>query len=433
MASDPNQVFLGAPSFTGAGYALIGAGAGITGGYAGTTLNVDTGLTHPLRKPSFDPRIYLINGEIGPLLTLLQKKPMTRFQTSDNFHYWTEDRMPPEKTTATGSTAVGGTNIAVTFVDMFLVNSTVWVPDAGDAYGLVTAVTGSGGAGSITVSWFTGLAPTVAITAGTAIYTIGNTQPEIGVPIASPFTQKVQKYCVMQEFWYAREVSDRLVKERWQIGTPLGAILPYETDVLKRRAQVEAEKTLWFGQQSWAAATGIGTLEGLYYATGARRWNYGAATLSQANFETFIDRGRRHRWGNIGETIVFMSTSVARQINAFPAAAQRIQPGETRYGIQLHRWIPEDGKSDALLMVNPLFDALGRDDLMCSLRMEPEALAFVQSTVYPELTYQDMLVPLGASYNKFGFKWRFSERVKDAFGHVNWMYNIGSAAAGALI
>ena len=436
MASDPNQQFLGAAAFQGAGYGLI-AGGGPLGTNTATTLNVNGTLTHPLITPAFDPTIYVLNGgDVSPLLTLLQKEPMSETDAKHhNLYYWTEDRIPPEKTTATGSTAVGGTTLGVAYVDMFLANCTVWVP-ALNAYGLVSAVTGSGsnGPGTLTVGWFPGCVPAVAITAGMDVIMLGNSQPEIGAPVASAFTDKIQKYCVQQEFWYARSVSHRLMTEKWQIGTPLGAILPYETEMLRRRALLEGEKTLWFGQTSWSNTTGVGTLGGAYYAQGSRRWNFGGVTLTQANFEDFIDRGRRHSIGSMGKTMVFCSTAVLRQINAFASPQQRIQPGETRYGVKLHRWIPQDGGDDVELVKMPLWDFLGRDDLMCAMRMEPGAVSKVRSTAWPDLTYGDSknsnwVVPLGGSWEVFGYKWRFSAMWKDAFRHVNWAFNIGSVNA----
>ena len=433
MASNPNLVALGAPQFTGAGHSLIGfAGNPVMGTTSISRANVNGTVARPLLKPSFESDIYLINGDTAALLALTQRGPFAQIETDADIHEWTEDRMPPEKTTATGSTAVGGTSLSVTYVDMFIVGATVWVPDAGDAYGRCSAVTGAGtgGPGTLTVAWFAGMAPTAAITAGTDVYCIGNTQAEYYVPVSLPITDKVQKYCVMQEFTFAQELSKRVQKSKFQIG---GDELAFEREKLRKEAELQIEKTKWFGQQSWAAATGIGTMEGVYYATGARRVNFGAVALTQAAFLDAIDRLRRHRYGGeLGETWAWCSTSVRRQLSQFPAANLRLQVGEERYGININRWISDDGKGDVILTTSPIFDALGRDDLMILMRMDPKAIFNVRSALYPSLMWTDGVVPLNGSWDTGAYFFRGSQLFKDAFGHIEVIYNIG-AASGTLI
>lgn len=425
-ASDQTLVALGSPSFTGAGHAMI-SGGGWGGRNALTRLNINGTLPRPLLKPSFEADIYLVNGEIAQLLALTQRGPFTQIETDADLHEWTEDRMPPEKVLATGSCPVGGASLGVSYVDIFLPRSTVWVPAAGDAYGYVNTATAGPGAGTITITWI--VAPTAAITPGDAVYCLGNTQPEIGVPTPSPFTNKVQKFCAMQEFWWAQVESHRIQKSQFQIG---GDVLAYEKDKLRKEAELQIEKTKWFGQQSWAAGTGIGTMEGVYFATGARRVNFGALPLTQAAFLDAIDRLRRHRYGGeLGETWAWCSTMVRRQISQFPTTLNRptIQVGEKRFGIDINRWIADDGKGDVVLVSSAIFDALGRDDIMVLMRMDPKAIFNVRAALYPSLTWVPGVVPFNASWDQGAYCFRGSQLFKDAFGHIEVIYNIAPSSA----
>jgi len=430
MATDPALAQLGAQVFQAAGHTYIAGSNPLTEQNAASTLDVNTGLAAPylLTKDSLEPSIYCINWSLAPLLALLQAHPMKRktipFWT--NRHQWTTDRHMPEMTEATGSTPVGGTTLTVSFSDMFMVDDVVSVPDAGDAQGQVTDTA----TGSITVSWFTGCAPTIGIGVGTPIYKLNNTKPEFYVPTPSPTTSKIQEYNYFCESSYARQESDRYKKAGWQIQGDGSAIPAYEKEKLYRGAQLELEKIHWFGRRSWNAGAGgagggRGMLNGVLYAPGARRVDMGTETLTPALLNDFIDRGRRHRLDQPGQVYIFLGTSLAKTISTFGDSAVRITPQTTEFGVTINKWNATDMKGQVGFIVNPLFDFMARDDLMVMVRMDPECVAYLANGLYPNFTYQEHVIPFGASYSQYGWKICSSQMIKDGFGHVNIAYNLG--------
>lgn len=424
VSPNPLTGFLTDASFTGAGFNQI-TGGGYGGANAFTRANVDGTLATPLLKPSFDPVIHLINSKIAQFLMLTSQKPFKKLRLggAPDTYEWTEDRLPPEVTEATGSVAVSGTAIAVNNIDMFLPGDTVSVPAAGDAYGEVDSTTaGVSPAGTLNVTWFTGHAPTAAITSGMAIENLGNTQPEIGVPVNSPFTDKVQKDCHFQEMWFQIAESKRIQASEFQIG---GDLLAYELEKLRTSAEVKLEKTAWFGQGSWNGTTGVGTMEGIYYATGAARWNFGGAALTEARMLDIIDGLTTQRPGLEGEIILAMPTRLRRVINTFPNTAIRTEPAETRWGVRLESYRGTD--ADVKFMTSSIFNMMNytRDDILVAIRMNPACIARLSSDYLPELTFQQGVVPNRGSWDEMGYAIRFSQMVKDALGHVAIAYDIG--------
>lgn len=424
VTPNPLTGFLTDGSFTGAGFGHI-TGGGYGGANAFTRANVDGTLARPLLAPSFDPTIHLINSKIAQFLMLTSQKPFKklRLEGAPDTYEWTEDRLPPEVTEATGSTAVQGTAIGVNNIDMFLPGDTVSVPAAGDAYGeVLTTVAGVSPAGTLNVAWFAGHAPTVAITAGMAIENLGNTQPEIGIPVNSPFTDKVQKDCHFQEMWFQIAESKRIQSSKFQIG---GDLLAYELDKLRTTAEIKLEKTDWFGQASWNGTTGVGTQEGVYYTTGAARWNFGGVALTEPRMLDIIDGLTTQRPGLEGEIILAMPTRLRRVINTFPNTAVRTTVEADRWGVRLESYRGTD--ADVKFMTSSIFNMMNytRDDILVAIRMNPDCIAQVSSDYLPELTFQQGVVPNRGSWDEMGYAIRKSLMVKDAIGNVAIAYDIG--------
>ena len=449
-ASDPNLVSLGAPAFINAGHAALGLGGNTAlGNIAQSTFNTDTGLTIPQIQLPFDTQLYLVAGEVQPLLTLMRNRPMTQRESHGNVYWWTLDRPMPEATTATGCVQVGGATIALTYAAMFTTWDTIWVPAAGNAYGVVNAMptitNPATGAGTVPVTWFTGLAPTVAITAQMSVIKLGNTHREFHGIVPKPHTQRVQAYNIFQEFIWAREMSDRFRSDNnvlWikpQFG---GTLEGYEREKQHREALVEEEKTAWFGQASWNAAgavDGTGTLEGVYQTANALRTNLGGAALTLPIFEDWLEHSVRHRENvaNLGEPVIFTSPSVIAQISRLYQGLIRVTPGEQKFGIRMGKYISPYRAKEYTIVELPLLTALPGDaqfsfEGMCiMLRMEPDAVCFVRNRLHSELTYRLLTGPqsFGLSWVNEDWRHRWTIMIKDQPGHVSILDNIAPSAS----
>lgn len=429
MASDPNQVLLGAPVFYDAGHTQVGPGGNLTTlNTSVSQLNIDGGLARPLQKPFFDPSIYLIGENITPLTDLSSKAPFTELTTDQFTCEYTVDRMPPDITRAMGSTALAGTVLHVQHGEMFVPRSTVYVRQAGEAFGQVSSVAfvaGYTGTADVTVAWYAGQAPTVAITAGMDLMVTGNAHAEHSLPQFYPITGKVQAFAYLQQLKFGFEESERVKVSQFQIG---GDVLATEMRKLRLFATVEIEKARWWNRTG-LAADGTGRIEGIYHVAGASRTDMLTADLTETLFDDAIDRLRRHRPGeNYGPVIAFCSTRQRRMITGFGATSRRIEPTSKEWGLDVNKWLASDGGGEVMLHTCKLFDACGRDDLIVLFRMDPKAFFTLKGTLRPELSWVPHVIPNGAPWSAGHYERILGQFVKDARGHVGILYNLSAGA-----
>lgn len=352
---------------------VIGSNAALPAAAARSTINIDTAGQVPKEKYGHTDTIYEINMESTPFTVLLRE--LGSEQGWDDTWRWYQDQRVPQSTTLDGSVPVGeagaagiinvaaGTGVYYTVQDCLYIHSV-------NAQAIVTAIA----VDAITVQWV--VAPLVPALDGAAVMRIGNAYEQVSVPNRGPTTLEDELFNYFQQMEHSVSASFMNVHGRYR--TKPGD-WEYQQEKKLHAHQIEKEKTLIFGQRVlWGAGiTGgspLGTLRGLYYWITTNVTNVGAA-LTQAAFDTFLEGVMIQNTHPGQDWWLLCSSRIHRQISQWYQAMEREQSSQTLFGTRVMNYRAPSQK-DVKLVVHPIFDTEGFDDLGILINMGARSKAF---------------------------------------------------------
>ena len=165
----------------------------------------------------------------------------------------------------------------------------------------------------------------------------------------------------------------------------------YQQEKKLQAHQIEKEKTLIFGQRTlWAAGTTggapLGTCRGLYYWLTTNVTAVGAA-LTQAVFDTFLEGVMVQNTHPTQDWWLLCSSRIHRQIGQWFQGIEREQSSQTLFGVRVQNYRAPSQK-DVKLVVHPLFDTEGFDDLAILVNMgDRKAFKYVYHSVFDTKKY----------------------------------------------
>ena len=336
------------------------------------TVNIDTAGQVPIEKYDVSDTIYDINVEARPFLVLLES--IGGVQGWNDTHSWYQDRMVPQLGACDGSIAVDAAAIVVANGALFTVRDNVYF----HAYRATFHVTAK------TLNTLTGVwvvAPLVPIPDGSACVRVGNSQEQIAIPTPGPTTLEVELYNYYQTMFHEVAFSTMQMHGRFRT---------HPDDPTRQQHkkfqehQNEKEKTHWFGQRALRAAgtsggSPLGHMQGLYYWAATNVTNVGGV-LTRATFDTFLRGIMRINTHENQDWWFFCSSRLATQISSWFSALEREKSSQTVFGIRVDVYRAPVFK-DVKIVVHPMFDRDGFDDLGVLVNVGENAIRYVYHSV----------------------------------------------------
>jgi len=364
---------------------VLGSNAALPAAAARTTLNIDQAGQVPKEKYGHTETIYEINMASTPFTVLLRS--LGSEQGWDDTWRWYQDQRVPQSTTLDGSVpagtdgAAGVINVAAGTGVYYTVGDSLYIHSA-NAQGIVTAIA----VDAITVQWV--VAPVAAALDGAAVMRIGNAYEQVSVPNRGPTTLENELYNYFQDMRHSVSASFMNVHGRYR--TRPGD-WEYQQEKKVQAHQIEKEKTLVFGQRTlWAAGTTggspMGTCRGLYYWLTTNVTNVGAA-LTQAVFDTFLEGVMIQNTHPNQDWWLLCSSRIHRQIGQWFQGIEREQSSQTLFGVRVQNYRAPSQK-DVKLVVHPLFDTEGFDDLAILVNIgDRKAFRYVYHSAFDTKRY----------------------------------------------
>jgi len=401
----------------------------------GNTANLDfannaaggVGPVPTLAQLSFEKDLYLINGQNqAPLWALLNG--MRRIVGGRPEHQWPEIKPMPERSTTAGSVMVGAVQIAINNPGIVSPKATLrffnpqcmfWV----SAINLTTGIA--------TGQWI-GTAPTVAIAPGTAFIVMAPAYEQANAPYMLPVTQEVwlRNYYQFPRHYLA--MANMARQDHYQV--PVGGLWRWRIqNLLEPLHKTEVEKSLMFGIGSFvgAGATPAGSpagfMEGLYTRCVTNRTSLAGAALTRAALDNALTPVFRDRLSNKEGWTLFVSTRLHFQISQMFTLYElgTVSTESDQAGVSLTKYKHPTGAIISLV-VDPLFDLMGRWDLGIGVKLTEKTAAIVNHYTHPTpVKYVEGKPPYELTYTYAGFESNLCPMFKDEEGTTLVIEDVG--------
>lgn len=273
----------------------------------------------------------MLEDEKAKLATMFYQLPSA--PAGNPTFYWMTDQIAPKADTLGG--ALSSTTLTTTTADFCKINDIVKVPSTGETV-LVTA-RGSSTSFTVTRSWGA-VAQDNTKTTGEPIINLGPAFAQgAGVRVSASDDTIIGTS--------ETEVSNTNYTQIWRHTTPVISRTLMETDIYgaenERKYQQRKKALEHVRDQNLDAyfmeknlSTNRGTSGGLYEFVASGNVDT-TATLTETAWNSFLKTA--FRYGS-EEKYVFVSTDVNAILSEFASVNQRVQPGETQYGIKLAKY-----------------------------------------------------------------------------------------------